>query len=96
MRVAFFQGGSRWKFDKEGNQYTDANLNQSIWDRYLAHVDAICVVLREDRQIYSSSIAHASFNEFDSNKIQSVVLPDLYQPRVNMGHWEKYSAILKQ
>ena len=82
--LLFIQGGSRWKFDSEGNVYTDSNFNENIWDRYRHSCINLIVVLRREETVYSLDIAERKFNSFDSNKSTYVALPDLYRPVKNV------------
>ena len=83
MKIVFIQGGSRWKLDQDGNIYTDANLNETIWERYRNLCDELVVILRQDSTIYSKNEAVNSFNLFDTNKNSYCILPDLYSPTKN-------------
>ncbi len=84
MKLLFIQGGSRWKFDKEGNVYTDANFNEKIWDRYRIHCDELTVLLRCENGIYEKAEAERMFNKYDTSKSQYVSMPDLYRPVKNV------------
>lgn len=83
MKLLFIQGGSRWKFDYEGNVYTDANFNENIWERYRKYCDTFTVILRKEEKIYEKCEAEKKFNAFDSQKSRFVALPDIYKPIKN-------------
>lgn len=80
MKLLFIQGGSRWKFDSQGNVYTDANFNENIWNRYRKYCDELTVLLRCETQIYSPEEAMQKFNIFDASKSTYETMPDLYRP----------------
>lgn len=82
--LLFIQGGSRWKFDADGNVYTDANFNEGIWDRYRSYCDNFTVILRREQQVYSIEEATSRFNAFNAEKSRYVALPDLYRPVKNV------------
>ena len=80
MKFLFIQGGSRWKFDSQGNVYTDANFNENIWNRYRKYCDELTVLLRRETHIYSPEEAMEKFNIFDVSKSKYETMPDLYRP----------------
>ena len=84
MIVAFIQGGSRWKYDNEGNIYTDGNFNDSVWKRYRMYCDELRVILREEKSNYSLDEATSKFNRFDISVANNIALPDIYKPRKNI------------
>lgn len=83
MKLLFIQGGSRWKFDINGNVYTDANFNEKIWDRYRKYCDRLTVLLRCEDTIYEEEDAQKKFNVYDTGKSDYVSVPDLYRPVSN-------------
>ena len=83
LRLLFIQGGSRWKFDTDGNVYTDSNFNEHIWERYRGYCDDLTVILRCEQDVYSPQEAKRRFNLFDVSRSSFVVLPDLYRPVTN-------------
>lgn len=83
MKLLFIQGGSRWKFDSQGNVYTDANFNESIWNRYRRYCDEFTVLLRCETHIYSHEEAKNKFNIYDIGKSKYETMPDLYRPASN-------------
>ena len=83
MKLLFIQGGSRWKFDTDGNVYTDSNFNEHIWNRYRKYCDDLTVILRREQNVYSSHEAKKRFNQFDTNQSSAIALPDLYRPVTN-------------
>ncbi len=83
MKLLFIQGGSRWKFDTDGNVYTDSNFNEHIWNRYREYCDDLTVILRKEQNVYSPQEAKKRFNQFDINQSSAVALPDLYRPVTN-------------
>ena len=80
MSLLFIQGGSRWKFDGEGNIYTDSNFNDNVWKRYRKLDDELVVLLRKEQKIYSKKEASEKFNKFDDSKMKYIATPDLYKP----------------
>ena len=80
MKLLFIQGGSRWKFDTDGNVYTDANFSEDIWNRYRSYCDELTVILRREENIYSEKDAKSRFNCYDVEKSKYVSLPDIYRP----------------
>lgn len=84
MKLLFIQGGSRWKFDQEGNVYTDANFNEKIWDRYRLICDELTVLLRCETKTYEKTEAEKMFNKYDMSKSHCVSMPDLYRPVKNV------------
>lgn len=84
MRLLFIQGGSRWKFDSDGNVYTDPNFNEHIWERYRRYCDELTVLLRREQVIYSPQEAIKRFNKYDTDCSSFVALPDLYRPVRNI------------
>lgn len=95
MKLLFIQGGSRWKFDQEGNVYTDANFNEKIWDRYRVHCDELTVLLRCETSIYEKTEAERMFNKYDTNKSHYVIMPDLYRPVKNVFKFSVRKEIKK-
>lgn len=83
MKLLFIQGGSRWKFDTDGNVYTDTNFNEHIWERYRGYCDDLTVILRREQNIYSPQEAKKRFNLFNTDYASAVTLPDLYRPVTN-------------
>ena len=67
MNLLFIQGGSRWKKDRNGNFYTDANFTEEIWNRYRKYCEHLTVILRMEKKEYSVEEAENRFNYFDSN-----------------------------
>ena len=84
MKLMFIQGGSRWKYDVEGNLYTDSNFNESIWNRYKHYCDELTVILRKEEKKYSKEEAQEKFNIFSDKKIKCCSLPDIYHPIKNI------------
>ncbi len=84
MKLLFIQGGSRWKFDENGDVYTDANFTNSIWDRYLSLCDELTVILRKEAKTYSVSEATNKFNKFPQDRIKYLAVPDAYRPLKNI------------
>lgn len=95
MKLLFIQGGSRWKFDQDGNVYTDANFNEKIWDRYRSYCDELTVLLRSETNIYKKLDAQKMFNRYDTNKSNYVAVPDLYRPIKNILKWSVRKEIKK-
>ena len=93
MKLLYIQGGSRWKFDNEGNVYTDANYNEKIWKRYTTLCDDFTVILRREEKIYSKKEAETKFNKFDSKKMKYVSVVDLYKPSKNYFSISKRNEI---
>ncbi len=83
MNLLFIQGGSRWKFDTEGNAYTDSNFNEHIWERYRSYCDHLTVILRREQRIYDPQEAAERFNFYDARRSALVALPDIYRPAAN-------------
>lgn len=83
-KLLFIQGGSRWKFDEDGNVYTDSNFNENVWQRYRGYCDSLTVILRREKKVYSRTEAKERFNEFDQTKSKLVALPDIYYPVTNI------------
>ncbi len=94
--LLFIQGGSRWKFDEKGNAYTDANFNESVWNRYRKYCDEFIVVLRREEKLYSVEEAERRFNKFDSEGTNYLALPDLYRPVRNVFSFKKKNVIKKE
>lgn len=84
MKLLFIQGGSRWKIDNKGNIYTDANFNQSIWNRYISYCDELTVILRREEAVYDVAEAMRRFNTFDTIKAKHIELKDVYRPVKNI------------
>ncbi len=84
MRLLFIQGGSRWRFDSDGNIYTDTNFNENIWERYRGYCDELTVILRCDQVIYNPKEAIKRFNKYNIDRSSFVALPDLYKPVRNV------------
>lgn len=95
MNLLFIQGGSRWKFDTEGNVYTDSNFNNNVWNRYLKHCDKLTVILRREERIYTFEEASKRFNKFNYKKINFVSLPDIYKPVWNVVNFKNRRIIEK-
>lgn len=83
MQLLFIQGGSRWKYDTNGNVYTETNFNDSIWRRYSAYCDKLVVILRKEEKIYPATEAKSKFNVFNTELADHIALPDLYMPKRN-------------
>ena len=83
MNLLFIQGGSRWKYDSEGNLYTDPNFNSQIWNRYKGYCDELTVVLRREDRTYTQEEAQVKFNEIGNLIDNCVALPDMYKPLSN-------------
>lgn len=84
MKLVFIQGGSRWKFDKEGNVYTETNFNDAVWKRYRSYCDHLIVLLRREECVYSKFEAELKFNKFDTSLADFVCMPDFYRPLKNI------------
>jgi glycosyltransferase involved in cell wall biosynthesis len=83
MRVLFIQGGSRLKFDKEGNCYTDSNFNNDVWKRYNSYFTGeLHVILRKENKVYSNDEAK-KYNFVDTSIVKLHPVPDLFKPRKN-------------
>lgn len=95
MNLLFIQGGSRWKFDTEGNIYTDANFNDGIWERYGKLCDKLTVMLRRENTVYQKSEAEKKYNKFNSKKYTCVDLEDLYRPSKNLFDPKKRSDVIR-
>lgn len=95
MNLLFIQGGSRWKFDTEGNIYTDANFNDGIWERYGKLCDKLTVMLRRENTVYQKSEAEKRYNKFNSKTYTYVALEDLYRPSKNLFDPKKRSDVIK-
>ena len=96
MKLAFIQGGSRWKIDNEGNYYTDANLNEEIWNRYIRFCDSMIGILRREEQIYTKQEAAAKFNYFDKKRFESCHIPDIYRPKKNFFSLSKQFEVRRK
>lgn len=83
MNLLFIQGGSRWKKDRNGNFYTDANFTEEIWNRYRKYCAHLTVILRMEKKEYSVEEAENRFNYFDSGNSTAIALIDLYRPVIN-------------
>lgn len=95
MNLLFIQGGSRWKFDNEGNVYTDSNFNEHVWDRYRALCDHLTVILRREETIYTVDEARKRFNPYDFSKSSYIALPDIYRPIKNVISYSKRRVVEK-
>ena len=84
MKLLFIQGVSRWKIDNKDNIYTDANFNQSIWNRYISYCDELTVILRREEAVYDVAEAMRRFNTFDTKKAKHIELKDVYRPIKNI------------
>lgn len=84
MKLLLIQGGSRWKFDTEGQVYTDSNFNQTIWDRYTGYGGDWTVLLRREAGVYAPELARARFNPCSREKLTCAAVPDLYRPVRNV------------
>ena len=78
MNLLFIQGGSRWKFDTEGNLYTDANFNNRVWERYGNLCDELTVILRRESSVYKKDEAEEKYNKFDVEKYKYVALENIF------------------
>ena len=96
MNLLFIQGGSRWKFDEEGNVYTDSNFNQSVWERYSELCSHFTVVLRREERIYSVTEAEKKFNKFNKEQMTAVAVPDIYHPVKNVFSFALRSKVKKE
>ena len=95
MNLLFIQGGSRWKFDTEGNLYTDANFNNRVWERYGNLCDELTVILRRESSVYKKDEAEEKYNKFDVEKYKYVALEDLYRPSKNLLDPRKRRKIIE-
>ena len=95
MNLLFIQGGSRWKFDTEGNVYTDSNFNEQVWNRYRKYCDHLTVILRKEEKIYQPDEAKKRFNAFNIRKSSCIAIPDIYRPLKNVISLSKRNEIKK-
>lgn len=95
MTLLFIQGSSRWKFDTDGNVYTDANFNHEIWKRYKNLCDELKVILRKENTIYQKSEAEKKYNKFDAQEYKYIALDDLYRPASNLLNPQKRNKVIK-
>ncbi len=95
MNLLFIQGGSRWKFDTEGNLYTDANFNNRVWERYGNLCDELTVILRRENTVYNKDEAEEKYNKFDVKKYKYVALEDLYRPVNNLFDLRKRRSVIE-
>lgn len=79
MNLLFVHGSSRLSFDSDGQSYTDANLNEEIWDRYRCCCDKFTVLLRKEDKIYRPDEAKRRLNPYDTDKSGYAVMPDIYR-----------------
>lgn len=97
MKLLFVQGGTRIKRDNEGNLYTDGNFNINVWKRYTDLTsEKLTVVFREDSKRYNVKDAKMHLNFFDESEINSVILPDLYRPKMNYVSVSKRKFVKKK
>lgn len=95
MKLLFIQGGSRWKFDVDGNIYTDSNFSERVWNRYGKLCNTLTVILRRESTIYENNVARSRFNQFDSKKYRYIALADLYRPTKNLLDITKRREVIK-
>jgi len=96
MKLLFVQGGTRVKRDTAGALYTDGNFNINVWKRYIDLAETMTVVFRGDSQKYSVEEAKEHLNPFDTARIKSIILPDMYRPKKNYISLSKRSLLNRE
>lgn len=77
MKILFAHD-ERVKIDNEGTTYTGGAFNNEVWKRYLFISDSLTVLLRKEKKVYTKEFAKGKFNHFDTDKINLVIIDDLF------------------
>ena len=83
MNLLFYFYGTRVWYDEQGDLYASGNFPQRVWDRYLNLCDELYVLMRLSKDVLTTEYAEKSCHKIDTNRINMVLLPDIYASKNN-------------